>query len=417
MKPTMLYEFQKEAILKLESGKILCGGVGSGKSITSIAFYLSRICRNKVGSNQFGDTYQPLPGSPDLVITTTAKKRDSGEWEDELVRFGLSVGDNTAMGGVRIFIDSWNNMHKYEDMEGAFFIFDEQRLVGSGAWVKSFYKIAKANRWILLTATPGDSWMDYLPVFIANGFYKNKRQFEEMHVVYSRWSKFPRIDRWLNEDRLRKCRSIVLVEMQRPEGKERVVHEVTVGYDKAAVKAIFRDRWNVEKDQPIRNSSEMMMCLRRVINTDPQRFRETEHLCKRFRKVIIFYNLDCELDQLRGLSKTLDIPVYEWNGHRHDDLPNGSSWIYLVQYTAGCEGWNCVTTNVIIFYSLNYSYKVMEQAAGRIDRHNSAFDQLHYYVIRSFSPVDRAIIRALKNKKNFQPGYYLRNQEFNKEQS
>lgn len=417
MNAVSLFEFQKEAILKLRSGCILCGGVGSGKSITSLAFYLRRICRTRNGLNQFGDTYQPLKGSPDLVIITTAKKRDSGEWEDELLRFNLHVGGNKAMGGVTVTIDSWNNMHKYDGLTGCFFIFDEQRLVGSGAWVKSFLKVAKANQWILLTATPGDSWMDYAPVFIANGFYKNRTQFERHHVVYSRWSKFPKIDRWMDEDRLRKCRRAVLVTMERPEGSERVFHDVTVGYDQAAYKSVFRDRWNTFKDQPIGNASEMMMCLRRIVNTDPQRFRETANLCRKFKRVIIFYNLNAELDQLRGLEQTTGIPVYEWNGHRHDELPDLDRWIYLVQYSAGCEGWNCITTNVVIFYSLNYSYKVMEQAAGRIDRLNTPYPQLHYYEIRSFAPVDRAIKRALEQKKNFQPAQYLGHLNLGKEQS
>ena len=413
-----LMEYQKEAILKMKPGCILNGGVGSGKSITSLVFYLSKICKHKSGMNQFGETYQPLPGSPDLYIITTAAKRDSGEWLSELTHFSLSLGSNKFMGGVNVVVDSWNNMHKYQEVKDAFFIFDEQHLTGKGAWVKSFYKIAKVNQWILLTATPGDTWMDYAPVFIANGFYKNRRDFERRHVVYSRWSKYPVVDRWLDEGRLIRLRNSILVTMKSPKGAERVPpHVITVGYDKNAYKRIMKDRWNIEKDQPISNYSEMAMCLRRLVNSEERRLVETANICKKVHKAIIFYNLNCELDQLRRLEDITGIPVYERNGHKHDQVPSGKEWIYLVQYASGCEAWNCTKTNVIIFYSLNYSYKTMEQAAGRIDRMNTPYKQLHYYVIQSFSPIDVGIIRSLKNKKKFQPVEFLKKTTPDKELS
>lgn len=406
---TELREYQKEAVLKLKSGDILCGKVGSGKSMTALAFYTMRICKTRRGQRQFEKTFQPLKGSPDLYIITTAAKRDSGEWGDELLNFSLHIGSNKAMGGIHVVVDSWNNIKKYEDATDSFFIFDEQHLVREGAWTKAFYKIAKSNQWILLTATPGDSWSDYMPVFIANGFYKNKTQFERMHAVYSRWSKYPKIDRWINEDRLKQCRDQVLVTMISPPGAERVpAHIITVGYDKPAYKRIMKDRWNPYKDQPIRNYSEMAMCLRRLVNTEPRRLVETASICKKVKKIIIFYNLNAELEQLRTLEDLTGIPVYERNGHKHDPLPTGKQWIYLVQYESGKEAWNCITTNVIIFYSLNYSYKTMEQAAGRIDRMNTPFKQLHYYVIRSFSPLDMGILRALAKKEKFQPVAFLK---------
>lgn len=409
--PPMLYPHQRNAIEELDSGKILYGGVGTGKSLTALAYFLSKECKHHIGKNSFGATYQPINGSPDLYIITTARKRDSGEWGDELTRFSLCIGSNTGMGGIHVVVDSWNNIHKYDDVDGAFFIFDEQRVVGYGAWSKSFIKIAKRNRWILLSATPGDSWSDYIPVFIANGFYKNKRQFENMHAVYSRWSKYPKIDKWIGEDRLTKLRDHILVGMEMQRSTERVVHMVTVGYDKERFKTVFKDRWNPFSEEPIKNSPELMMCLRKIINTEHRRFAETVAICRKRKRVIIFYNLDCELEILRGLGKATGYPVAEWNGHVHDPLPDGDVWIYLVQYTAGCEGWNCITSDTVIFYSLNYSYKTMEQAAGRIDRLNTPYHELHYYVIRSFSPMDIGILRALKHKENFNERAFLRKGE------
>ena len=406
--PPRLYPFQERAVEDLDSGKILCGGVGSGKSITSLVYFLSKECRHRTGRNAFGPTYQPISGSPDLYIITTARKRDSGEWGDELVKFNLHTGVNTVMGGITVTIDSWNNIHKHVEAKDAFFIFDEQRVIGYGAWTKAFLKITKHNRGILLSATPGDTWSDYMPVFIANGFYKNKRQFEQMHAVYSRWSKYPKIDRWIDEDRLERIREHILITMERPKQTERTTHVVSVGYDNAAYKSAFKNRWNPYTNAPIKNSPELMMCLRKIINTEPRRLDEVAHICKRRRRVIIFYNLNCELEMLRTLGKCTGYPVAEWNGHVHDPLPEGDEWIYLVQYTAGCEGWNCITSDTVIFFSLNYSYKVMEQAAGRIDRLNTPYPVLHYYVVRSFSPVDVAIVRALKHKENFNESAFLR---------
>ena len=43
----------------------------------------------------------------------------------------------------------------------------------------------------------------------------------------------------------------------------------------------------------------------------------------------------------------------------------------------------------------------MHQASGRIDRLNTPFRDLYYYHLKSKAPIDIAISRALKEKKNF----------------
>ena len=307
----------------------------------------------------------------------------------------------------KVVVDSWNNIGKYKEVTNAFFIFDEQRVVGYGAWTKAFLKIAKSNRWILLSATPGDTWQDYIPVFIANGFYRNKTDFIDQHVVYDWRAKYPKIDRYLNTGRLIRLRDRILVTMDFQ--RQTVSHheDVAVPYDIATYKTVMRRRWNLWEDRPIETAGELCYSLRRVVNSDEARSVALLELVEKHPKVIVFYNFDYELDILKSLYYGEGFEISEWNGHKHQPIPDGDKWVYLVQYTAGCEGWNCITTDTIVFYSQNYSYKVMVQAAGRIDRLTTPYTDLYYYHLKSFSGIDLAISKALKAKKNFNEGKFV----------
>lgn len=383
---------------ELESGSILCGGVGSGKSRTAIAYYFCHECDGSIGSDgKIGAIKKPK----DLYIITTARKRDTGDWEQECLPFGLSTKPDKCRWDVTVHVDSWNNVSKYETIEKSFFIFDEQRVVGAGAWVKSFLKITRKNRWILLSATPGDNWMDYIPVFVANGFYRNRTEFIKRHVVYSRFAKFPKVERYLDTRRLERLRDKITVIMPCQKHTERHYLDIFVDYDNPMYESISSDRWNPFEKRPIRDISEACFAMRRLVNQDPSRIEAVEDLMRRYPKAIIFYNFDYELIDLRRMCKDDGLEHSEWNGHRHDPLPEGDRWVYLVQYTAGAEGWNCIETNVVIFYSLNYSYKIMEQASGRIDRINTPYTDLYYYRIRSRSSIDNAIFSCLGRKKKF----------------
>lgn len=391
-----LRDYQIDAVNNMRNGCILCGGVGSGKSRTSLAYYY------KEQGGVLGTTeYVRMQKPKDLYIITTARKRDTKEWEGELVPFLMSTDPSVSIYKHTIVIDSWNNIQKYKDVTGAFFIFDEQRVVGSGAWVKAFLKIARGNDWILLSATPGDTWQDYIPVFIANGFYKNKTQFNQEHVIFSRFSKYPKVDRYVNTGRLIRLRNRILVDMDFK--RETISHheDVYVRYDTGMYRDIGRTRWDPYKNQPIENAAGLCYIWRRVVNSDVSRQIALLELFEKHPKMIVFYNFDYELDILKGLYYGPDVEIAEWNGHKHQPIPEGDSWVYLVQYTAGAEGWNCIRTDTIVFYSQNYSYKIMQQSAGRIDRLNTPFRDLYYYHLKSRSGIDLAISKALKEKKNF----------------
>jgi hypothetical protein len=415
---------QEEAVEKLANGKILWGGVGVGKSITAATYYARK------------------EAPRDVYVITTAKKRDSGDWDREFLHVGVTRDRETAVGGV-LTVDSWHNIGRYKKVQGAFFIFDEQRVVGSGAWVKSFIHLARRNHWIMLSATPGDTWMDYVPVFVANGYYQNRTQFKDEHVVYAPFTRFPKIDRYVGVNKLVKLRAELLVEMPYLSTTIRDTSVIKVEHDKKLLEKVVKDRWNPFKNLPIRDAAEACGTMRKVVNTDPSRLEAVKKLIKKHPKLIVFYNYDYELESLRSLlgnsstvatktksatgtkmkmgrsgssatSSTATITtgskftlpstaptVAEWNGHKHQEIPNTDSWVYLVQYTAGAEGWNCIETNAVCFFSLNYSYKIWEQAYGRIDRMNTPFSILFYYVLMSDAAIDAAIFETLGKKENF----------------
>lgn len=393
-----LYPYQLDAVKRMSNGCILNGGVGSGKSRTGLYYYM------KLFKGAIDPKFKKMTDPVDLYIITTAKKRDSKEWDIELAPFMLSTDPELNGYENKVVIDSWNNIKKYKEVENSFFIFDEDRVTGTGAWVKAFLKIAKHNQWIILSATPGDTWYDYLPVFIANGFFESKREFNEAHVVFSPYTNYPKIDRYLDTTRLIRLRNKILVDMDyKPPTKPH--HEyIYTQYDTTLYKRTIRESWDFYKDEPILQASSMCYALRKICNLDQSRQVAVLELFEKHPRMIIFYNFDYELEELKNLywGEWPDVEIAEWNGHKHQEVPDSKRWVYFVNYNAGAEGWNCITTDTIVFYSQNYSYKILAQSAGRINRLNSPYTDLYYYHLLSRSGIDLAIYRALQSKKKFQ---------------
>lgn len=376
-----LHPHQEEALVEMHNGAILWGSVGSGKSRVAMAYYVE---------NEY---------PKDIYVITTAKKRDTLDWEAEANKWRIWPDRDESGAGILI-VDSWNNLSKYVGTENAFFVFDEQRLVGKGSWVKAFLKIVKDNTWIMLSATPGDTWMDYIPVFVANGFYTNRSEFIREHVVFSLYTKYQKVDRYVGVQKLVRLRSQTLVKMPFDKHTIRWPHNVEVDFDEELLKKVTKDRWNPFEDRPLKDVSEMFYAARKVVNSDPSRLVALDDLLEQRRKLIVFYNFDYELAMLRKMSEVC--PFAEWNGHKHEHIPSTDRWIYAVQYTAGSEGWNCIETDSVLFWSLTYSYKQWEQSHGRIDRMDSPYLNLHYYILKSKSWIDNAVWKALSSKRNFQ---------------
>lgn len=375
-----LYPHQEKALDRMRSGSILNGGVGSGKTLTSLVFYKRNFSNKK------------------LYVITTAKKRDTGDWEEDASKLGIDIE----------VVDSWNNIKNYSWLENEFVIFDEQRAIGYSTWGRNFIKIAKKNAWILLTATPGDTWMDYMTVFIANGYYRNKTDFEEQHIEYDPWVKFPKIKKFHNEGKLIRNRTQILVPMHFERSTTRLKQMIFSKYDSVNYNRIMKDRWNIFEDKPIENASELLHCLRRIVAIDDDRIVNAKILMDIHDRLIVFYNYNYERDILIQIAKDLDREYYEWNGHAHQEIPDQEKWLYFVQYTSGAEGWNCITTNSIMFYSPNYSFKIMEQSEGRIDRINTPYINLEYYYLRSMSGIDTDVFKAISKKKKFNESAWVR---------
>ena len=377
-----LYQHQLDALDKLKVGSVLYGDVGTGKTFTSLAFYKGNFSHLS------------------LVVITTAKKRNDGDWEEEAELSGIP----------RIQVDSWNNLENYKGLQNTFFIFDEQRVVGNGKWARTFIYIARRNPWILLSGTPGDKWEDYIPIFLANGFYKNKTEFGNMHLEYSRYTKFPQVIRYHNEHLLERNRNSVLVRMEVERHTTRHRKTIWVDYDQELYNKALKERWNVFEDYPMQNISECRSVLRRLVNTHMSRIDVTRVLLDIHERLIVFYNFNYERDILIDLCNEIGRPYSQYNNRQHDPLPEGEEWLYILQYTAGAEGWNCITTDTILYFSLNDSWKITEQTEGRIDRLNTPYTDLNYIYLRSKAKLDMDIQATLNKKKKFNMNAWLRKQ-------
>ena len=335
-KEPFLRDYQMDAVKKMKNGCILNGGVGSGKSRTGLYYYF------KEQGGSIDPDYKPMKNKPrDLYIITTAMKRDSLEWEGELANYLLSTDPKKNMFyGNTIIIDSWNNIKKYTNIYGAFFIFDEDRVTGSGAWVKAFLKIANKNQWIILSATPGDTYEQYWPVFVANGFYKNKSEFCREHIIYSRYTKWPQIDRYVNTKKLDRLRDSILIDMDFKRSTIPHHQDIYVKYDVHKYKEAIKNRWDPFKNEPIQQASGLCYVLRRIVNEDESRVVALLEILEKTPRAIIFYNFDYEREMLLHVISEIEYPfddsdgfyeVAEWSGHAHQPIPESKRWLYLVQ--------------------------------------------------------------------------------------
>ena len=181
----------------------------------------------------------------------------------------------------------------------------------------------------------------------------------------------------------------------------RVRKTIYCDYDHDLYKWVVKNRMDPWTNEPLRDAGGVCRILRKVVSDNDWRSDETLRLLASHERVIVFYNYDYELERILAVADRDGRPSAQWNGHRHDPVPRGERWIYICQYTSAAEGWNCTDTDTVLFWSLNYSWRVMEQCEGRIDRLNTPYSRLRYYFLESKSSIDEAIRRSLSLKKVF----------------
>lgn len=306
---------------------------------------------------------------------------------DEDLKSSIDYSEGQKKAAHRVLVELVNIFREYEE---------EIRIVGG---------------WVPDLMFPGEGHVGSVDVdvLINHGFYKNRSEFTREHIVYSRFSKFPKVDRYLNTGRLVRLRNKILVNMDFK--RETISHheDIYVKYNIEKYKDVGKTRWDPYKKEPIINAAGLCYVWRKIVNLDQSRQIALLEIMEKHPRAIIFYNFDYELELLKEVCICGGYEVAEWNGHKHQPVPNDSErWAYLVQYNAGAEGWNCITTDTIIFFSQNYSYKIMEQSAGRINRMNTPYKDLYYYHLKSRSGIDLAISKSLKEKKTFNEARYVK---------
>ena len=203
------------------------------------------------------------------------------------------------------------------------------------------------------------------------------------------------------ETRLIRLRDRILIDMDFRRHTIPHDEDIYATYNVSMYKEAIKTRFDPYKKEPIQQAAGLCYVLRKIVNSDESRQVKLLEIFESHPKMIIFYSFDYELDILKKIYYGDGVEVAEYNGHAHEVIPNSDKWVYLVNYSAGAEGFNCIKTNCIVFYSQTYSYKTLLQAKGRIDRLNTPFTDLYYYHLKSRSGIDLAISRALHEKKKF----------------
>lgn len=368
-------DYQKRAINQMHNGCILCGGVGAGKSLTSLGYI---------------DKVYP---SGTVYIITPARKRNTGEWFDDIRK--------NDMDETRFVVDSWNNLSKYKDVKDAFFLFDEQKVSGKGTWAKSLIRIAKSNQWILLSATPGDTYDDYATVLIANGFVRNRTTWYDEYCVTKSQPFFHIVDH-KNKDVIDMMIRRIFIKMDYQSDKKRIERVIPIQARSAGEeKEILMTHKAPGAQMPFTTFAAAIAYVRMNCYDKSKKTEALRKIIEKHKKIIVFYNFLSEKLEIERAAIDANVTINFYNGQRHDPIPDTDEWVYGVQYNSGAEAWNCITTNAMVFYSPNYSYKTMEQAHGRIDRVNSPYECLYYYMLLNELNIDNKVMNALSSKKDF----------------
>ena len=132
-------------------------------------------------------------------------------------------------------------------------------------------------------------------------------------------------------------------------------------------------------------------------------------------RVVVFYNYNAELEQLKQLLERLDRPYSEYNGHRKDlrAFQESSEGVVLANYGSASTGINdFVIASTMVMYSLTTSYIDFEQAKKRIDRIGQTKKPLFYFLIMK-GTIDARVYHSLQEGKDFDERMYAEHEGWN----
>ena len=119
-------------------------------------------------------------------------------------------------------------------------------------------------------------------------------------------------------------------------------------------------------------------------------------------RLIVFYNFNEELEQLKRIAEEHERPVSEVNGHVKDldAYENKSDSITLIQYQAGAMGLNLQKANKIIYFTLPTMSELFEQSKKRIHRIGQK-DTCFYYLMVCNGSIEEEILQTLEMRKDY----------------
>lgn len=131
-------------------------------------------------------------------------------------------------------------------------------------------------------------------------------------------------------------------------------------------------------------------------------------------RMVIFYNFNAELEQLKVICEELDKPISQVNGSVKDldNFENIDNTVLLVQYQAGAMGLNLQKANKIIYFSLTESSDLFEQSKKRIHRIGTT-QPCFYYILMCENSVEEDIYKSLLLKQDYNDALFKKLEERN----
>lgn len=394
-----LRSYQQDAVEALLNGKhIVVASCGVGKGFISLEW-----ARGTKKSNVLVITQASKVKSNDFV--EEAKLLDE-KWYNSQSSFTVVSWNSLA---------KWLKEHQSENFADYAIIADEiQRIKNySTGMGKSFLKIASHTKcWAGFTATPGESWIQMMPYFVACGFVKHKTDFTNKFCVTQSFKGYIEIIGYNHEEVLNKWWSGITyfpdtkeMEKQLPSETHKVVHfKAPTGYAK-----VLKTKTRLDTDEFIDTSMAMCHYLRQLCCSKEKVEWLKEFVESLDTSCVVFYTYIEEGEKIKEALK--GVKIWEINGKKHD-IPTadtiGKHDVVLAQWESGSASLNLQFMNYWVSFSPCYSLTTSCQSRGRIKRIGQTKPMFYYY-LKTDHTIENDIYKALKEKRDFSETVWYEN--------